>query len=935
LRLRLLCTFVLCLSACRSEREPTRPQALTRSVQRASRVVPSKVGPEAARPSLRAAWLQAVQARSDAGHEARAAGKHAIMDNRAHALHADLDERVLRIRSERVGESHDTSFRLERYGCTAVAAAQPHISGSRVTLARGAVTEWYKNGPLGVEQGFDLAEPPACAAAGELELAIEVRSDLSVSVVDGQRLELRDAAGTVALRYTDLYAIDADGRALPSRMALTGNTVSLLVDGRGARFPVRVDPLIWAQVGQPIQAGTPIADDRFGSAVAISGDTAVVGAPNNDDIDTDAGQVHVFTRNSPGSWTERVTLQVGVTAGAHFGSAVAISTAGASKRVVIGAPDDNGSGSASWFLGSGATWAFEQTRAPITALGGEQFGLAVDVSGDRVIVGGPGFANFDGYAAIFEPIATVWTEVGTFLGAVGGLEIMGTAVAIDGNLAVAGASGRSAPAANGGGYDIFLRTAGVWARTQSVGNTVVDRASGSSLALSGTTLINGAPGLGAGPGEAFVDTLTASGTLGTSTALSVPGGVLQNGDFFGFAVAVDANLAVIGAPDRMSETGDAFVFENLAGTWTFQPPVVSRKATSAGERFGNSVTVDAASRVVIAGAPGNDGTATDSGAAYEIIERLSNGDPCAADIACASDFCIDGVCCNTLCGRTGAFGSEPQNDCQACSTAAGAATDGTCGPRAANTVCGIGSGLCRPNTVCDGTSPTCPPVVLLGNGTPCRPAISLCDLVETCDGSSSTCPANQFAAMGTVCRPVNGGCDVQEVCNGSSGSCPFNAARPSGFVCRGAAGDCDLEELCDGSSTTCPTDVFRASGFECRATAGMCDVAETCTGTEAACPNNGFVADGTMCTGGFCLAGTCTPPPDLAGLDLANVDLGGIDLGNFDLSVAPDAAPEGGIYGGGCSCDVSGTRDTHGAGALAMLVLLGLLLPRRRRGGCR
>jgi hypothetical protein len=931
LRLPYLLALTIALPACRSEREPTRPQALTRAVKRSSRVVPAKVGPEAARPSLRAAWLQAMQAGSDASHEARTAGKRVLMDNRTHALHAELDEHVVRVRSEHKGQSHDTTFRLERYGCTPVAAAEPRASGSRVTLQRGAVTEWYKNGPLGVEQGFDLAERPDCASSGELELAIELRSDLSARVIDGQRLELRDRAGTVVLRYTDLYAVDADGHALPSRMALSASTLSLLVDDRGARYPVRVDPLIWAQVGNPIKVGTPAADDQFGSAVAISGDTVVIGAPRDDAQDADAGAAYIFTRTGAGNWTERAQLLVGVTADAHLGSAVAISAVGANKRVVIGAPDDNLTGSASWFLGSGATWTYEETRAPITAVGGEQFGLAVDVSGDRIIVGSPGFATSDGYAAIFEPIAAIWTEVGTFLGTVGGLEVMGSAVSIDGDLAVAGAPFRGMPAMFGGGYDIFLRTAGVWARTQVVGNSVADRSSGSSLALSGTTLVNGAPGDGSGTGEAFVDTLTATGMLGTSTPLTVPGGLLQNGDFFGYAVAIDGNLAVIGAPDRATETGDAFVFQNNAGTWTFQPPMVLRKATSMGERFGNSVAVDGASRVVIAGAPGNDTTATDSGAVYEIIERLTNGEPCTADIECVSDLCIDAVCCNTTCGRTGGFGSEPTNDCQACSTARGAATDGTCGPRAANTVCGVGSGLCRPSTVCNGTALTCPPVVTLGNGTPCRPAVSPCDIAEVCDGSSSNCPFNAVNGAGTVCRPVNGDCDVQEVCDGSSATCPFDRARTAGFVCRTAAGDCDLEELCDGSATTCPNDQFRASGFECRANAGMCDVAEMCTGTSANCPNNGFAADGTVCTGGFCVSGTCAPPPDLAGLDLANVDLGGIDLGNFDLSVAPDAAPEGGIYGGGCSCDVSGTRDTTGASALAMLILLGLML---RRRGC-
>jgi hypothetical protein len=509
---------------------------------------------------------------------------------------------------------------------------------------------------------------------------------------------------------------------------------------------------------------------------------------------------------------------------------------------------------------------------------------------------------------------------------------MGSAVAIDGDLAAGGAPLRDGAGADSGGYDIFLRSgAGVWSRTQSVAETVADRNSGSSLALSGTNLLDGQPGDANGTGRATIDVLNAGTGMRTSQTAITPTGVpLVPNDDYGTSVAIDGNLAVVGAPGRGAATGDAFVFQNNAGTWTFMPPAASRKAPTAGEVFAASVGVDAASRVVVAGAPFNDITANDSGAFYEIIERLSNGDPCTADVDCASDFCIDAVCCNTLCGRTGAFGSEPTDDCQACSVARGATVSGTCAPRAASTVCRVAPGPCAQDAACDGTNVNCPSNPIRPNTFACRMAAAgSCDQTELCDGSSTTCPADQRAPVGTVCRPAAAGsCDIEETCDGSSFTCPANLVRAAGFVCRQVAGVCDVEETCDGSAATCPNDSFRGAGFECRAGTGMCDPAESCTGTAAGCPANAFATDGTLCTGGACLAGTCQPLPDLAGVDLSNFDLGGVDLSNIDLSAAPDAG--GGLYGGGCACDLTGRGDHSAAPTLAALLILALLF--RRRG---
>lgn len=107
-------------------------------------------------------------------------------------------------------------------------------------------------------------------------------------------------------------------------------------------------------------------------------------------------------------------------------------------------------------------------------------------------------------------------------------------------------------------------------------------------------------------------------------------------------------------------------------------------------------------------------------AAFDLL--APPGTPCTTDDQCSSGNCSDRVCCDTACGNS------DDTDCQACSVAAGAAADGTCGARAPG---------------------------------PCRPAATECDLEEACDGVALVCPADLFQDDGTVC--ADGSC--------SRGSC--------------------------------------------------------------------------------------------------------------------------------------------------------------------
>ena len=76
------------------------------------------------------------------------------------------------------------------------------------------------------------------------------------------------------LRYTDLFAEDADGRLLPTSMRLVGQHIELHVDDSQARYPIVVDPLVWPNAGKRYLPKSLGYHDKHGSCIAMSGGSA-------------------------------------------------------------------------------------------------------------------------------------------------------------------------------------------------------------------------------------------------------------------------------------------------------------------------------------------------------------------------------------------------------------------------------------------------------------------------------------------------------------------------------------------------------------------------------------------------------------------------------------------------------------------------------------
>jgi hypothetical protein len=208
------------------------------------------------------------------------------------------------------------------------------------------------------------------------------------------------------------------------------------------------------------------ADDYFADSVSVSGDRAIIGAPNDDDLGMDSGSAYVF-RTDGMTWGQEAKLTA--SDGAEwdcFGGAVGID----GSYAVAGAvnDDDKGqnSGSAYVFFHNGAAWAQQAKLTASDGAGGDCFGWAVDISGDCVIVG----AIYDddsglnsGAAYIFRRSGTVWVQEAKLRASDGAAEdYFGWSVSLDGNYAVVGAPGDDDHGDFSGSAYVFYCIGGAW-----------------------------------------------------------------------------------------------------------------------------------------------------------------------------------------------------------------------------------------------------------------------------------------------------------------------------------------------------------------------------------------------------------------------------------------------------------------------------------------
>ena len=245
-----------------------------------------------------------------------------------------------------------------------------------------------------------------------------------------------------------------------------------------------------------LKGSDTVSGDSFGSAVAIAGNTAVVGAFDHDD--DDAGRAYVFTKTA-GGWEQTAELKGSDTvAGDNFGVAVGIS----GTTIVVGASshDSTSAGRAYVFTKTASGW---KQVAELSSPGTSLAHISVAISGTTIVVGwnypnspvsGPAQP---GVAYVYTKTATGWSRTAVLRGP--NTTSFGYSVAVSGSTVVVGAI--SAPPTDpvGRAY-VYTKTATGWRRSAVLNSPDTANAFsfGFSTAISGSTALVGSDGAASG-----------------------------------------------------------------------------------------------------------------------------------------------------------------------------------------------------------------------------------------------------------------------------------------------------------------------------------------------------------------------------------------------------------------------------------------------------
>jgi hypothetical protein len=368
--------------------------------------------------------------------------------------------------------------------------------------------------------------------------------------------------------------------------------------------------------GKTVVVGVPYESGRFGG---------INTAPSADHSAPAAGAAYVYVRTTT-NWILQAFLKASIArAGDRFGAAVAIN----GDTVVVGAPGDAGnargvnavntntnatnSGAAYVFVRSGVTWSQQAYFKASNSDPMDLFGFSVSIDHNTILVGAPleasstpdvdgdqanNLAPFAGavYAFVRSSLGK-WSQQGYLKASM--TEGFGASVSISGDVAAAGTT-------DGGTAHVLFRKDGRWIyQSQLQGTNKLSETFGASVAISGNTLVVGEPDED-GKGRAYVFVPLGEGwTL--QAILADP--YTWEGDDFGRSVAIFNDLVVVGDPDAGGNdehigAGQAYVFSRTGTNWGLQDFLTPLRASEDSPRSLFSSSIAISRDVIVGGAPG-------------------------------------------------------------------------------------------------------------------------------------------------------------------------------------------------------------------------------------------------------------------------------------------------------------------------------------------
>ena len=371
----------------------------------------------------------------------------------------------------------------------------------------------------------------------------------------------------------DGAALDNFGNALDSdgeRLIVGAYRDDDGADNAGAAYVYRAGAAGW-ELEAKLVADDGAEDDAFGISVAISGDYALVGAYWEADLGSQAGAAYVFAYDGRG-WSQVAKLWAeDGAAGDNFGVAVALD----GDTAVIGAQrdDDRGSdaGAVYIFQRDGEMWMQQSKLLPDENANGGNFGAAVDVAASYLAVGAlrdDEAGNDAGAAYVFERTRDGWDRDTKIVAADGApYDTFGVSVACDGTVLVVGAAQEDDQGSNSGAAYVYRRSRSGWEQVEKL--YAADGAEGNRFGTAvsvqdGDTpmvLVGSPQSDSAGSNDGAVYFFQEVGGLwGQSARLMACDGA--SSDFYGAAVVLVDDTAIVGVTgddDNGGNSGSVYV----------------------------------------------------------------------------------------------------------------------------------------------------------------------------------------------------------------------------------------------------------------------------------------------------------------------------------------------------------------------------------------